>query len=1033
MVINRCWRCMEDMGSSHICPQCGFDNAKEKTLTYALKPNTILHGKYLVGKVLGQGGFGITYIGFDLTLELKVAIKEYFPFKQASRNTNKSCCLSWQDSQSQTNMWKAGCRRFLSEARKMAKINSIPEIVSVRDTFEENQTAYIVMDYVPGMTLKEHVRKQGTFSYEQCMDLLLPLVEGLDKVHRQGIIHRDISPANLMLSPQGKVYLLDLGAAKDLKNSSGTSEAVATQGYSPMEQYANSGQAGPWSDVYSMTASIYYCLFGKTPPSAVDRVERDILDLSEKTRYPLTAKQIAVLKKGLAVHREQRYQSAQELLQALMGARRKKNSAGKIIAGAVAGLAVAAAAALLLIQKPWLPSVEQCGVESPFLDKNLVEVEEKYEYFTDLEGSLVQVVYDEEKQVFYVDSGEVIFAQDENIEGDSVGGLMLSDEYLYFTYFGGKDRSDYLMRMNLDGTEPTQLLELTEDHTQLQYVKLSDGEEYFYYLKDSGEDEEDYHLYIYRYHVQKGVEEKLIDEEADWYSVLGKYLYYATWDADEKSGTLKRANLDGKKPKVLDEEHNFVDGFVQEDALYLLQRTNVSGDFSVGLVKVNAKGQPVEEGRGVFSVDWAESEWTVGGGWLFYWQKGTDELHRIRLDGTADEVLFSGQAFGELSYYDGDLYFQDGYFEEDGSFYGTEAYIADSYGDFNVSCGMERPARSVVKTTPEGVEYQIENEEVKLLGYVGTERDVIMPDTIEGYPVNDKVNWDTFHFGALSRAEVRFYKLLDLSELTYTTSTDGISITAYSGNVTGTGYDNVAIPGTINGKPVVELGDKVFQGRDFAAIYLPEQLKIIGSETFDACKNLQHVVFPDTLVDIGNYAFYGCSLDGEEIVLPEGLTDMGMGVFYYCTPKSVYLPSTLSSVGDGFMAGCGGEYIVSPEHELIRSTDGIIISQNGTVFYAFPYDRTGTYTLPKTVTKIFGGAFYGCQLSKVIVPENVTIIADRAFLHCADMTSIVLPRGLKEIGSRAFVYTGLKEITIPYSCKVAADSFDENLTVKYFP
>jgi len=134
----------------------------------------------------------------------------------------------------------------------------------------------------------------------------------------------------------------------------------------------------------------------------------------------------------------------------------------------------------------------------------------------------------------------------------------------------------------------------------------------------------------------------------------------------------------------------------------------------------------------------------------------------------------------------------------------------------------------------------------------------------------------------------------------------------------------------------------------------------------------------------------------------------------------------------GFMAGCGGEYIVSPDHELIRSTDGIIISQSGSVFYAFPYDRTGTYTLPKTVTKIFGGAFYGCQLSKIIVPESVTIIDDRAFLHCADLKTIVLPKGLQEIGARAFMSTGLTEITIPYSCKTASDSFDETLTVKYF-
>jgi len=1020
---------MEDMGASKICPRCGFDPSQDSTLTYALKPNTILHGKYLVGKVLGQGGFGITYIGFDLTLELKVAIKEYFPFKQASRNTNKSLCLSWQGSQSQTDLWRAGCRRFLAEARKMAKINSIPEIVSVRDTFEENQTAYIVMDYVPGMTLKEHIQKNGPFSYEQCMDLLLPLVEGLDRVHRQGIIHRDISPANLMLSPHGKVYLLDLGAAKDLKSSSGNSEMVATMGYSPMEQYANSSQTGPWSDVYSMTASIYYCLFGKTPPAAVDRVERDVLNLSEKTKYPLTSRQIAVLKKGLAVNKDQRYQSAQELLNALREAKRKKKSVGRIIAAAVAGVAVAAAAAaVLLIQKPWLPSVEQCGMEGPFLKKNLVEVDESYKFFTDLEGALLRVTYNEEQQVYYVDSGEVIYAQDDSIEDDGVGGLMLSDDYLYATYYGGEDKSDFLIRMNRDGTEPAQLLELTEDHSYLQYVKLSNDEEYFYYLLDSGEEEETYHLYIYRYDVKTNKAEKLIDEEASWYSVCGKYLYYTTWDAENRTGTLKRATLDGKKVKVLDEEHNYIDGFVEENTLYLLQRTNVSGDFSIGMVKVNTNGKPVEEGRGVFSVDWADSEWTVGGGWLYYWVKDTDELHRVRLDGTAEELLYSGYSYEKLSYHDGELYFQDGY-TEDGTFYPTQVYIADSYGDFVVSCGMQS-TRNLV--TDDGVQYQIENGEVRLKGYVGDKQDVVLPDTIDGYPVNDQVNWDSFHFGQVSRDQVRFYKMMDISELTYTTSSEGVTITGYSGDVTGSDFDHVAVPSTIGGKPVVELGDKVFQNQTFTAVYLPEQLKVIGSEAFDACKNLKHVVIPDTLVDIGSYAFYGCSLDGEEIVLPEGLTDLGMGVFYYCTPKSVYLPSTLSSVGDGFMAGCGGEYIVSPDHELIRSTDGIIISQSGSVFYAFPYDRTGTYTLPKTVTKIFGGAFYGCQLSKIIVPESVTIIDDRAFLHCADLKTIVLPKGLQEIGARAFMSTGLTEITIPYSCKTASDSFDETLTVKYF-
>ncbi|MBO7253411.1 MAG: leucine-rich repeat domain-containing protein, partial [Oscillospiraceae bacterium] len=149
-------------------------------------------------------------------------------------------------------------------------------------------------------------------------------------------------------------------------------------------------------------------------------------------------------------------------------------------------------------------------------------------------------------------------------------------------------------------------------------------------------------------------------------------------------------------------------------------------------------------------------------------------------------------------------------------------------------------------------------------------------------------------------------------------------------------------------------------------------------------------------------------------------------------PKSVYLPSTLSSVGDGFMAGCGGEYLVSPDHEDIYVKDGIIFSRSNKTIYAFPYDRTGTYTVPSTVVTIFDGAFYGCQLSKIVLPDSVRFINDRAFIFCEELVDLVIPRSVEEIGSRAFVGTGLKEITISRSCKCADDAFDDNLKVNYY-
>lgn len=1024
MRINRCWHCMEDMGESSICPHCGFDASKSKNLTYALKPNTILRGKYLIGNVLGQGGFGITYIGFDLALELKVAIKEYFPFNQASRNANKDTCLSWQGSQAQNESWSNGCRRFLAEARKMAKINSIPEIVSVRDTFEENRTAYIVMDYVPGLTLKEHVRRNGTFTYSECMDLLLPLVDGLDKVHRQGIVHRDISPANLMLTPQGKVYLLDLGAAKDLKDAPGTSQLVATMGYSPVEQYTNNSQVGAWTDVYAITASIYYCLFGRTPPAAIDRVENDTLDFTGKGKHALTREQIAVLQKGMSVKKELRYQSAMELFVALRDAGKKKSPIKWILAGAAVAAVAAAVIGTLLVKTPWLPTVESYGSTGTHTDNYMVAVADQYKYYADLENGLLQADFNQEAKAFDLTAPALVYKQDPEVEGDGVSGLNLAENRIYGVYSAGQGGSDFLISMNLDGTEPKELLELTGAHTNPQYVKFSDGEEYLYYLMGMGSGDE---MYVYRYHIQSGKAERVTQDAVGWFCLYEKYMFYGV-AGEDGAFLLMRSTLDGKKAKVVDETHNFWNGIVADGNLYLMQSVSASGEQSVGMVQCDTEGVPVSEGSGVFGVDWKNARWTVGGGWVYYCENDNGELYRVRMDGTSRSQILSGYPFEKLTYSNGELYFQDGYTDDAGKFHAYQAYFVNNDGTGLVSCNMEsRESR----TSDNGIEYRIVNGVAVLKGYVGTAKDVILPTEIGGYAVSPDVDWENFDYGILGKDNVIFYTMMDVSELTYSKNATGVTITGYSGQITGN-CANVAIPSEIDGSPVVLIGEKVFAERDFVNVYLPMQLVEIDAEAFDACEDLMHVVFPDTLVDIGNYAFYGCSLDGEEIVLPEGLTDLGMGVFYYCTPKSVYLPSTLSSVGDGFMAGCGGEYLVSPDHEDIYARDGLIFSKSDTILYAFPYDRTGIYTVPSSVTKIFDGAFYGSQLRKIILPNSVRYINDRAFIFCRDLTSIVMSKNVEEIGSRAFVTTGLTEITIPRDCRVAEDAFDENLTVKYF-
>ena len=315
MQVNLCLGCMEPAEGCP-CPHCGY-TPNRKGAEFALLPGSILNGKYMVGKILGQGGFGITYIGWDIALERKVAIKEYYPSGQVGRTPGTNA-LSWYTTESAALAQKTGLEMFLKEARKMSKVDSIPGIVRVRDLFQENGTAYIVMDFVEGETLKTRLQKNGPMPWDRAKEIFRPAVHTMEQVHRAGLIHRDLSPDNLMLTPDGQVKILDLGAAKDLNiNSGASSMQVAKGGFSPFEQYSQRGASGPWTDVYAMAATIYYTLTGVLPPAAIDRVEEDTLDWSLVAALPWRAQE--ALKAAMVVSAKKRTQSMEELEKGLFG------------------------------------------------------------------------------------------------------------------------------------------------------------------------------------------------------------------------------------------------------------------------------------------------------------------------------------------------------------------------------------------------------------------------------------------------------------------------------------------------------------------------------------------------------------------------------------------------------------------------------------------------------------------------------------------------------------------------------------------
>ena len=309
-----CPYCMSRLSEEGPCPSCGLTSGTYMPMPHHLPPGTVLMDRYLVGRVLGEGGFGITYIGCDLKLELKVAIKEYFPTTWVSRHADVSqevhCYAGAQGN------YDKGRRRFLYEARTMAKMDKQPEIVSVRDFFEANNTVYIVMEYIDGTTFKELVTQRGgRIPAGELLHMIEPLFSALGAMHSAGLIHRDISPDNLMLE-RGAVRLLDFGCARESAQGDETMTITLKHGYAPIEQYQHKGQ-GPWTDVYGLSATIYYCLTGKTPPQALDRLLDDDLIRPRSLGVDLTEKQERALLRGMGIKQHQRFQNVEELHTAL--------------------------------------------------------------------------------------------------------------------------------------------------------------------------------------------------------------------------------------------------------------------------------------------------------------------------------------------------------------------------------------------------------------------------------------------------------------------------------------------------------------------------------------------------------------------------------------------------------------------------------------------------------------------------------------------------------------------------------------------
>lgn len=269
--MKQCMGCMEIyQDNTNVCPYCGYVEGTATENTLHIEPGAILNNRYIVGRVLGYGGFGVTYIAWDSLLEQKVAIKEFLPSEFATRMLGRMEITIFSGDKEKQFM--EGLVKFVEEAKKLAKFNNVPGIIKIFDCIEENNTAYIIMELLEGESLSTRLEREKKMSADTAISMLLPVMESLRQVNSQGIIHRDIAPDNIFITKQNEIKLIDFGAARYATTSLSRSLTIIIKpGYSPEEQYRSLGDQGSWTDVYSIGATLYRMITGEVPCDSMER------------------------------------------------------------------------------------------------------------------------------------------------------------------------------------------------------------------------------------------------------------------------------------------------------------------------------------------------------------------------------------------------------------------------------------------------------------------------------------------------------------------------------------------------------------------------------------------------------------------------------------------------------------------------------------------------------------------------------------------------------------------------------------------
>ena len=312
---DNCQHCFEPKHGNAICPHCGFDLSTTRKYAGVLPPFTVLHGRYLLGRILGKGGFGVTYIAKDLNYNRICAIKEYLPSEYSSRNAGTKNITPFTDAKAQY-VFNHGREKFIEEARTLITLRNNPIVVDIWDFFQENNTAYLVMECLDGQDLRKMARAQGgKLEPEFAKTVFVTVASSLVEIHKLNILHRDLSPENIIVTKDGRIKLIDFGAARNFVSTQNAGMSILLKpGFAPPEQYERKGTHGPWTDVYALCATFYNLVSGKPLVDALFRYRGQQQPSLAALGCPVTKKTSDVIEKGMELDYKRRYPDFMALL-----------------------------------------------------------------------------------------------------------------------------------------------------------------------------------------------------------------------------------------------------------------------------------------------------------------------------------------------------------------------------------------------------------------------------------------------------------------------------------------------------------------------------------------------------------------------------------------------------------------------------------------------------------------------------------------------------------------------------------------------